>query len=136
FSLLDLAFFELDVLLRNRIVLTEGKLLGLVARVLLGRVAEAGIGSRVEADLDRCGLRHRPTTTMSAGRTNRVGQDTSVARNNRGDAQGAAHPGGPLLANGGKVKAAQSLPVHLAAVGFDGAASLLRFEPLLLADSI
>src|SRR5690606_34906998 len=67
-SLLDLAFLELDVLLRNRVVLAEGQLLGLVPRVLLGHVEEAGVGGRVEPDLDRCGLRHRLIPKHRRGR--------------------------------------------------------------------
>ena len=50
--LLDLAFLELDVLAHDRIVLLENELLRLRARVLLRDVEEAGVGRRVEADLD------------------------------------------------------------------------------------
>ncbi len=42
-SLLDLRFAELDVLLRDRIVLLLDELVGHRARVLLGDVIEAGV---------------------------------------------------------------------------------------------
>jgi hypothetical protein len=42
--LLDLGFLELDVLLRNRVVFLEGKLLRLRAAVLARHVEIAGVG--------------------------------------------------------------------------------------------
>ena len=44
-GLLDLRFLELDVLARDGVVLAEAHLLGLVARILLGHVEEAGVGA-------------------------------------------------------------------------------------------
>ena len=57
-SLFDFAFFELDVLTYNRIVLTHHHFFGDVTWVLLRDVEEAGACSRVQADLDCCWLRH------------------------------------------------------------------------------
>ena len=57
--LLDLGFLELDVLARDRVVLAERHLLGLVARVLLGHIEEARVGGADELDLDGCRLGHR-----------------------------------------------------------------------------
>jgi len=56
--LLDLGFFEFDVLLRDRIIFAEHHLLGDVARVFLGHVIKARALGRDELDLDGCGLRH------------------------------------------------------------------------------
>src|SRR4051794_2487394 len=56
--LLDLALDELDVLLRNRVVLLHLELLGHRARVLLGDVVEAGVRAGDELDLGADGLGH------------------------------------------------------------------------------
>src|SRR5262249_54366486 len=56
--LLDLALDELDVLLRDRIVLLHLQLLGHRPRVLLGDVIEPGVGARDELDLGGDGLGH------------------------------------------------------------------------------
>src|SRR4029079_1109474 len=56
--LLDLALDELDVLLRDRIVLLHLQLLGHRARVLLGDVIEPGVGAGDELDLGGDGLGH------------------------------------------------------------------------------
>src|SRR4029079_11225336 len=58
-GLFDLGFLELDVLARDRVVLTEAQLLGLRARVLLGDIEEAGVSAADELDLDGCRLGHR-----------------------------------------------------------------------------
>lgn len=58
FCLLDLAFLIFDMLLGHRIIFAEDKLFRVVARVLLGHIKVAGVRSRIEADLDGCGLRH------------------------------------------------------------------------------
>src|SRR5687768_15162137 len=58
-GLLDLRFLELDVLARDRVVLAEAHLLGLVPRVLLGHIEEARVGRADELDLDGCRLGHR-----------------------------------------------------------------------------
>src|SRR5690606_22613100 len=57
--LLDLAFLEFDVLLHDRVVLTNDHLLGHGAGVLLGDVEEAGVRRGVEADLDGSRFGHR-----------------------------------------------------------------------------
>src|SRR5262245_1627761 len=51
--LLDLGFAELDVLLRDRIVLLLDDLVGHCARVLPGHIVKSGIGARHQLDLDR-----------------------------------------------------------------------------------
>src|SRR5687767_776873 len=58
-ALLDLRFLELDVLARDRVVLLEDHLLGLVARIFLGHVEKAGVSRADELDLDSCRLGHR-----------------------------------------------------------------------------
>src|ERR1700761_4108705 len=57
-GLLDLALDELDVLLRDRVVLLHLELLGHRARVLLGDVVEAGVRAGDELDLGADGLGH------------------------------------------------------------------------------
>src|SRR5687768_8450354 len=57
--LLDLAFLELDVLAHDRVVFLDDHLLGHRTGVLLGDVEEAGVGGRVQADLDGSRLGHR-----------------------------------------------------------------------------
>src|SRR5665647_3262494 len=57
-SFLDLGFLELDVLAHDGIVLLEAELFGRRARVLLGDVVKAGVGSRHEFDLDGGGFGH------------------------------------------------------------------------------
>ena len=56
--LLDLRFFEFDVLLRNRIVFALRDLVGHRARILLGHVKKASIRCRKQFYLDRGGLCH------------------------------------------------------------------------------
>src|SRR5260370_20219205 len=51
-NLLDLGFFEFDVLARDRVVLLLDQLVGHGARILLGNVIEAGIRRGNELDLD------------------------------------------------------------------------------------
>src|SRR5690242_10717727 len=63
--LLDLAFLELDMLAHDRIVLLQHQLFRLGARVLLGHVEEAGVGRRVEADLDGGRLGHWRSRAIS-----------------------------------------------------------------------
>jgi hypothetical protein len=50
--LLDLGFFEFDVLARDRVVLLLDQLVGHGARILLGDIVEAGIRRGNELDLD------------------------------------------------------------------------------------
>jgi hypothetical protein len=57
--LLDFAFLELDVLLHDRVVLIYDHILGHRPGVLLGDVEEAGVGGRVQADLDGSRFGHR-----------------------------------------------------------------------------
>src|SRR5690606_23277220 len=57
-SLLDLCFLELDVLLRDRIVLTLGHLFGHRAAVLRGDVEEPRVRGRKKLDLDGRSLGH------------------------------------------------------------------------------
>jgi len=57
-DLLDLGFFELDVLARHRIVLLEAQLLSLGARILLRDIEEARVSAADELDLDGCRLGH------------------------------------------------------------------------------
>jgi hypothetical protein len=57
-GLLDLAFFKVDVLARNRIVFLENQLFRARARVLLGHVEVACAGRAEELDLLGCWLRH------------------------------------------------------------------------------
>ena len=56
--LLDLAFFVLDMLAHNRVVLTNGHFLGHGTRVFLGHVEVARARGRVQTDLDGRRLRH------------------------------------------------------------------------------
>src|SRR4030095_12920244 len=58
-GLLDLGFLELDVLARDRVVLSEAQLLGLGARILLGHIEEARVRAADELVLDGCRLAHR-----------------------------------------------------------------------------
>ena len=57
-GLLDLGFLEVDVLLRDRVVLADVHLLGLGAAVLLRHVEIAGAGGLLQLDLDRGCLGH------------------------------------------------------------------------------
>src|SRR5215475_3468644 len=57
-TLLDLGFAELDVLLRDRVILLLDQLVGHGARVLPRHVVEAGVGARHELHFDGGGLRH------------------------------------------------------------------------------
>jgi hypothetical protein len=57
-QLFDFSFFEFDVLARDRIVLLENKLLGLITRVLLGDVVVARAGRAYELDFLGDGLSH------------------------------------------------------------------------------
>ena len=50
--LLDLGFFEVDMLARDRIVLAEAELLGRLPGILLGNVVEAGAGGALKLDQD------------------------------------------------------------------------------------
>src|SRR5262245_27466476 len=70
-NLLDLAFDELDVLLRDRVVLLELELLGLRARVLLGHVEIARVRRRVQADLDDSRLSHNRARNSLGSRKRR-----------------------------------------------------------------
>ena len=65
-GLLDLAFFVLDVLARDGVVLPHAHLLGHGARVLLGHIEEARARSRVQADLNRGRLGHFPVSRGAA----------------------------------------------------------------------
>src|SRR4029077_17972601 len=65
----DFAFFEVDVLAGNRIVLLEHELLGLVPRVLLRDVIIAGARAAHELDLLRDGLCHFILALKKIGRT-------------------------------------------------------------------
>jgi hypothetical protein len=56
--LLDLGFFEFDVLARDRIVFLLDQLVGHGARILLGDIIEAGIRRGNELDLDGDRLGH------------------------------------------------------------------------------
>src|SRR6185437_3142622 len=58
-ALLDLAFFEDDMLARDRIILLELELFGLGARVFLRDVEVTRIGRAHELDLDCIALCHR-----------------------------------------------------------------------------
>src|SRR3954466_11526760 len=83
-SLLDLAFLELDVLARNRVVLLLDHLVGHGARVLLGGVVEAGVrgGNELVLDGDRFG--HGGTSECQESgdsqSTGRVGAQPSPER--------------------------------------------------------
>jgi hypothetical protein len=57
-GLLDLRFFELDVLAHDGIIFAEAQLVGLGPRILLRDVEEAGIGAADELDFDGCWLGH------------------------------------------------------------------------------
>lgn len=57
--LLDLGFFELDMLLRNRIIFPLRDLVGHCARILFGHVEITGLGGGEQLDLDCGGLGHR-----------------------------------------------------------------------------
>ncbi len=59
-SLFDLGFLEIDMLAHDRVVFAEAQLFGLVPRILLGDVVEAGVGRADELDLDGCRLGHDP----------------------------------------------------------------------------
>src|SRR3546814_4593426 len=52
--LFDFGFLELDVLAHDRVIFAERQLFGQRARVFLGHIEKAGIGSADELDLD-CG---------------------------------------------------------------------------------
>ena len=56
--LLDLGFLEFDVLAGHRVILAEQELFGLGARVLLGDIIIASVGSGHELDLDGGRLGH------------------------------------------------------------------------------
>src|SRR5687768_14343211 len=58
--LLDLGFLELDMLAHDGIVLAEGELLGLGARILLRDVEETRVRRADELDLDSGRLGHDP----------------------------------------------------------------------------
>src|SRR5882724_6597619 len=67
-ALLDLRLAEFDVLLGDRIVLLHDQLLGHGARILLGHVIKAGVGTRHELDLDGGGPGHfEPLSENLAG---------------------------------------------------------------------
>src|SRR5688572_15059776 len=73
-ALLNFGFLELDVLARDRVVLLEDHLLGLVARILLGHIEKAGVSRTDELDLDGCRLGHREfpmLRTIKAARARR-----------------------------------------------------------------
>src|SRR5436190_889896 len=57
-SLLDLGFFELDVLARDGIVFLEGELVSFGARILLGDVKITRIRCRLQLDLDHIAFGH------------------------------------------------------------------------------
>ena len=57
-TLLDFAFFELDVFASNRVIFLHHHFLGDVARILLRHVEKACACSRVEANLDGWRLSH------------------------------------------------------------------------------
>jgi hypothetical protein len=66
-ELLDLGLLESDVLLGDGIVFLEAEFVGLGARVLLGYVEIARVGTRLEFDLDHVALGHN---TISLGSSN------------------------------------------------------------------
>lgn len=57
--LLDLGFFELDMLLRNRIIFPLRDLVGHCARILFGHIKITCLGGGEQLDLDCGGLGHR-----------------------------------------------------------------------------
>src|SRR5690606_11375282 len=83
--LLDLRFLELDVLLRDRVVLTLGHLVGHRAAVLRSHVEEAGVRRREKFDLDGGSLGHFycPLVKRSGRRIMTGG--SPIAENSRGD---------------------------------------------------
>src|SRR5689334_790241 len=66
-GLLDLGFLELDVLARHRVILLEGELVGLGARVLLGDVEVARVSRRLQLDLDYIALGHNKSPRDPSG---------------------------------------------------------------------
>jgi len=66
-ELLDLGLLESDVLLGDGIVFLEAEFVGLGARVFLGYVEIARVGTRLEFDLDHVALGHN---TISLGSSN------------------------------------------------------------------
>src|SRR3954451_13152760 len=75
--LLDLGFLELDMLLRDGIVLLHRELVGHGARILLRHVEIARIGSRDELHFDGGGFGH--------GRTSWFGDSASPKRKGPGE---------------------------------------------------
>src|SRR5690606_23990501 len=67
-DLLDLAFLELDMLARDRIVFLHRQLVGHGARILLRHVEEARVGGADELDLDGGGLGHGGLLTRKGSR--------------------------------------------------------------------
>ena len=57
-SLLDLGFFELDVLANDGVVFAESQLFRLIARVFLGDIEKAGVSGAEQFDLYSGWLRH------------------------------------------------------------------------------
>ena len=57
-GLLDLSFFELDVLANDGVIFAESQLFRLVARVFLGDIEKAGVSSAKQFDLYSGWLRH------------------------------------------------------------------------------
>ena len=57
-SLLDLGFFELDVLANDGVIFAESQLFRLIARVFLGDIEKAGVSSAEQFDLYSGWLRH------------------------------------------------------------------------------
>src|SRR5262245_23494807 len=73
--LLDLGFFEFDVLARHRIIFAEAQLLGDVARILLRHIEKAGISRADELDLDGCWLGH--DSLLSFAKVKKIGRHRS-----------------------------------------------------------
>ena len=57
-SLLDLGFFELDVLTHNRIIFAKSQLFRLIARIFLSDIEKAGVSGAEQFDFYSGWLRH------------------------------------------------------------------------------
>ena len=57
-SLLDLGFFELDMLAHDGVIFAESQLFRLIARVFLGDIEKAGVSGAEQFDFYSGWLRH------------------------------------------------------------------------------
>jgi hypothetical protein len=72
--LLDLGFFELDMLAHDGVVFAEGHFFRGIARVFLGYIEKASVSCAEQFDFDSGWLRHNPfllfESKMMQGRSN------------------------------------------------------------------